>query len=268
MKFIKSSELFANMDKIHMDISEMPRVRQGKDLNSQKVCSVFNRIYMVIDGEAKINYNGKVIALKPGNIYVIPAGLTFSYSCEKYLEKVYFHFSVLMPDYHDIFNEISECIIIHNQKKLIEEMSNKISENKISNVFAIKAALYDIIFKCISSEPKADNKNINYSEQVVKIQDYIETNLSASLTVSKIAETMFLSPSKLRKLFKKEMGKPIGRYIDDRLMYIAERQVRSGEYSLNEISSMLGFCDQFYFSRRFCERYGISPLKYRKKFML
>ena len=32
-----------------------------------------------------------------------------------------------------------------------------------------------------------------------------------------------------------------------------------------EISERLGFCDQFYFSRRFKEKYGSSPREYRKK---
>lgn len=268
MKIIETIDLFENMDKVHMDISDMACVSLGQEWNAKDVCSVFSRIYMIMKGTAKIVCGDKIIDLEPGNIYVIPAGVKFSYSCEKYMEKIYFHFSILLPDYQELFNEFSQCIIIKNQTKLIKDIRQKISENKISNIFAIKAALYDIALKCILTEPKADEININYSEPVIKIKNYIETNLSASLTVTQIADNMFISTSKLQKLFKKEMGKPVGKYIDDSLMYIAEREVRRGEYSLNEISSMLGFCDQFYFSRRFCERFGISPLKYRKRFML
>ncbi|MBQ8868969.1 MAG: AraC family transcriptional regulator [Oscillospiraceae bacterium] len=33
---------------------------------------------------------------------------------------------------------------------------------------------------------------------------------------------------------------------------------------LYRISDELGFYDQFYFSRRFKEKYAVSPLKYRK----
>ena len=67
-------------------------------------------------------------------------------------------------------------------------------------------------------------------------------------------------------IFKKEIGVSVGRYIDDRLMYVAELELRRGEKSINEISDMLGFCDQFYFSRRFSQTYGIPPIKYRKTF--
>ena len=38
-----------------------------------------------------------------------------------------------------------------------------------------------------------------------------------------------------------------------------------GNMSVGEISEKLGFCDQFYFSRRFKKRFGLSPREYVKK---
>lgn len=266
MEFTKSSELFKNLDRIHMEISEMAIVRLGSEWQSKQVRSVFTRVYMVMDGYAEIRYRGKIVVLEPGNIYVIPAGLVFVHCCKEYMEKIYFHLSLLLPNHHDIFNRITECIIIRNQHNLISELRQKIMENKPSSVIAIKASLYEIVLQCIQSESKMDEEIVNYSELIYKTQEYINANLSASLTVLQVAEMMFVSSSKLQKIFKKEFGMSVGRYIDDRLMHVAEREVRRGEYSINEISSMLGFCDQFYFSRRFSETYGLPPLKYRKAF--
>lgn len=266
MEHIKFPELFGNLDKIHMDISEMALVRVGNEWQAQQVCSVFSRIYMVMEGHAEISYRGKTVLLEPGNIYVIPAGLVFSYRCEQSMKKIYFHLSLLLPNHHDIFNRASECIVIRNQKNLIMQMNQMMTENRPSSVFAIKAFLYEIVLQCIRTDAQMDEKIENYSELVYKTQEYIRANLSAALTVMQVAEAMFLSPSKLQKLFKKEMGISVGRYIDDCLMYAAEREVRRGEHSVNEISTMLGFCDQFYFSRCFAKRYGVPPLRYRKMF--
>ena len=33
---------------------------------------------------------------------------------------------------------------------------------------------------------------------------------------------------------------------------------------ISRISERYGFCDQFYFSRRFKEKFGVTPQKYRK----
>ena len=266
MEYIKNKELLKNLDRIHMDISEMAIVHLGTDWKAENVRSVFTRVYMIKDGNAKISYNGKTINMLPGNIYVIPAELVFSYGCDEYMEKIYFHLSVLLPNHYDVFNGVTECIEIHSQQKLIDNIFQMMNENKTGCVIGIKAALYDILLKCILSEKKMNKKIGSYSELVNRTQEYIESNLSASLTVSQVAREMFLSPSKLQKIFKKEIGVSVGRYIDDRLMYVAELELRRGEKSINEISDMLGFCDQFYFSRRFSQTYGIPPIKYRKTF--
>lgn len=266
MEYIKNEVLLKNINKIHMDISEMAIVHLSNDWKAENVRSVFTRVYMIRAGSAKISYNGKIITMIPGNIYVIPAGLVFSYGCDEYMEKVYFHLSVLLPNHYDIFNGMSECVIIHNQQKLIDVIFQMTNENKTGCVIGIKSALYDIVLKCIQSEKNMNVKIASHSDLINKTQEYIESNLSASLTVSQVAKKMFLSPSKLQKIFKKEIGVSVGRYIDDQLMYVAEFELRRGEKSINEISAMLGFCDQFYFSRRFTQTYGIPPLKYRKTF--
>lgn len=268
MERVKFSVFFKNFDKIHMDISEIERIRLGSEWKENNVCSIFTRIYMIEDGYAEVYCDGKTIPLLPGNIYIIPAGLTFSYSCQEYMKKIYFHISVLLPNHQDIFTSCSKCVILENKQAQIEMIRQNLSENKPGSIMAVKAFLYQLVLQCIQKEESMNQEITNYSEIIYKTQEYIEANLSAKLTVTQIAEALFLSPSKLQKLFKKEIGISVGRYIDERLMYIAEREVRRGEYSINELSTMLGFCDQFYFSRRFSETYGMPPLRYRKFFAL
>ena len=74
-----------------------------------------------------------------------------------------------------------------------------------------------------------------------------------------------MSVEGLRKNFRAKMGIPIGKYINNRIMNKAELEIRRGEFSVSEISDMLGFCDQFYFLRCFSEKYGMPATKYRKK---
>lgn len=266
MEFINAPELYENLNKIYMDISEMKIARLGREWSAEKVCSVFTRVYMVTEGGGMICCRGKEIPLRQWNIYVIPAGTEFSYSCNDYMEKIFFHLSVFLPNHYDIFNRASDCFVFEYQRGVIENVKRQLSENRLGGVITIKSCLYDIVLKCIQADGKMNEGIVTYSELIEKTMEYIDANLSAALTVSQVAEAVFLSPSKLQKAFKREMGLPVGRFIDERLMYAAEREVRRGEYSMNEISTMLGFCDQFYFSRRFSETYGKPPLQYRKTF--
>ena len=95
--------------------------------------------------------------------------------------------------------------------------------------------------------------------------DYIEKNLSLKLTASEIAKNLFVSESKLVKLFKSEIGVTIGKYIDDYLFDYAEHLLLNTKLSIRQISEKLEFCDQFYFSLKFTVKYGKSPRTYRKE---
>lgn len=256
-----------HLEKIHMDISEAKEVSLDSNWKCNNACAVFTRIYMIEEGYGEIFYDGKTISLLPGNIYIIPAGLEFSYSCDKYLKKMYFHVSVLLPNCQELFTQCKHCIVLQHQTKQIENIRRKLSENKPSSVLHVKIVLEQLILQCIMTIEGLNEEMVYYSETVLKAQEYIGANLSAKLTVTQVADAMFLSPSKLQKLFRKELNISVGSYIDKRLMYFAEREVRRGECSLGELSNMLGFCDQFYFSRRFSETYGMSPLRYRKQFV-
>ena len=94
---------------------------------------------------------------------------------------------------------------------------------------------------------------------------YIQSNLSARLSVQMLAERLFVSKSFLSDKFRGEVGVPLGKYIDDQLMASAQWQLLRTDASIGEISNNLGFCDQFYFSRRFKQLCGETPLQYRKK---
>ena len=93
--------------------------------------------------------------------------------------------------------------------------------------------------------------------------DFISENLTAALTVSEIATAVNIANSTLSAKFKKEVGVSVSEYLDYRLILSAMELLTTTEKSISEISDILGYSDQFYFSRRFKKRYGISPKKFR-----
>ncbi|MBF1102907.1 MAG: helix-turn-helix domain-containing protein [Solobacterium sp.] len=42
------------------------------------------------------------------------------------------------------------------------------------------------------------------------------------------------------------------------------RLLRTSDYSIEEISSLIGFKDKSYFNRKFKEQYQLTPAKWRK----
>lgn len=94
---------------------------------------------------------------------------------------------------------------------------------------------------------------------------YIRENLSIQLTVGELAAHAHVSESTLEKSFRAELGMTIGRYIDEEIFLRAESLLRHTDLPVSRMSEQFGFCDQFYFSRRFRAHCGLSPRQYRKQ---
>lgn len=102
-----------------------------------------------------------------------------------------------------------------------------------------------------------------YSEITETAITYINENLSAALSVEDISSNIFVSRSYMQKIFKEDTGISAGKYIEYRIMEKAKEYLDNDDMTINEISKRLGFCDRYYFGRRFSAVYGISPHKYR-----
>ena len=105
---------------------------------------------------------------------------------------------------------------------------------------------------------------MRYSRCVLLAIEYIKSHLSLQLGIAELAANAFVSESTLAKKFKAEVGMTIGCYIDETILFEAEQLLTKTELSVLEISERFGFCDQFYFSRRFKAKYGETPQRYRK----
>ena len=90
---------------------------------------------------------------------------------------------------------------------------------------------------------------------------YIESHLSQSLSLKEISDHINLTKEYTAYLFKKEIGKTIIDYINERKMIIAKNMIDSGQTSLKEVSFSLGFENYSYFSKLFKRYYDVSPVK-------
>ena len=231
--------------------------------NETEVLSPFSRLYYICDGEGILSYNNKQVIMTPGNLYFVPLRLNFSYRCESYLEKLYFHINVPLPEKYDLFSDCHEIISI--PAKDTREMIGQYKSSTVFESLYLNSRIQSDVIKLIRASG-LDNINIlSYSETVHRAIGYINDNLSVKLNIKDIADSLFVSESKLSKLFRTEMGISIGKYIDDKIIFEIEKLLADVAYPINDISDKFGFCDRFYFSRRFKEKTGETPRSYRTR---
>lgn len=268
MNITHNAPLITAFNNININLYEFAYVKTGKEWGRERICSGFTRIYMITKGGGYIKYGNKSVQLRPNNIYVIPAGLEFGFGCEEYLEKFYFHVSIPGQNNYDIFNAAAECAELENGGGYIKKCFELFEKKDIDSIIELKRILYEIISECAKQYDVVFGNINTYSEITEKAIKYMEKHLSATLTIDEVSKALFISPSKLQKIFRADTGVSPGKYIDDRIMFKAERTLKNKKLSIKEISDMFGFCDQFYFSRKFSAKYGMSPVKYRKDYGL
>lgn len=208
---------------------------------------------------------GKQITIRTGSAYFIPAGLTFSYRCADYLEKLYFHLRLVRPDGYDLaygLPFIAQCSL---DETVLIEMLAKYRGNRWEDMFLLEQELHSLTLRLLKQYNILQKSMTTYSPLVEEAMQYIHTYLSTRLTAEQLADAMFTSKITLSRHFRQETGKTIHQYLEDMIFQSACKQLAVSDCPLGKISEELGFCDPFYFSRRFRQRYGESPSQYRKR---
>ncbi len=93
---------------------------------------------------------------------------------------------------------------------------------------------------------------------------FLKSKLAQSVTVSDLAEHFFISESSVKRIFKKHTGIGVHSYFL-KLKIAAAAELLKSEKTVSDISSLLGFCDQSYFSTAFARETGFSPTEYKRQ---
>lgn len=101
------------------------------------------------------------------------------------------------------------------------------------------------------------------SKHIADCVDYIYEHLHTRITINDLSEYVNLNPSYLSRLFKKETGTAVSAYIQNKKIETAQNMLVYSDYTLSQISSILAFPSQSYFTEIFHKRTGMTPTKYR-----
>jgi YesN/AraC family two-component response regulator len=93
---------------------------------------------------------------------------------------------------------------------------------------------------------------------------YIEKNYSKKIYLQDLADLLHYETSYFSKLFKKVLGVSFSEYIQDVRLKNAEKLLEETDYSVEELSSMVGYQDKKQLYKLFRERSNITPGAFRR----
>lgn len=110
---------------------------------------------------------------------------------------------------------------------------------------------------------------MKYPPMVFLCCQYIEEHYREKISVSDLAEQLFLSPNYLSSLFKKHIGSSISEYITlCRIQKAKELMAESNDLKTYELASLVGYSDYEHFRKVFKKYVGMNPAKYRSEIVL
>ncbi len=108
-----------------------------------------------------------------------------------------------------------------------------------------------------------DKRSGKVSVVIERVRSLIEEKYSENLTVSDIAEGVYLSPTYVRLLFKQETGETLFEYLTKVRIEKAKEMLRDPHYKFYEVCYAVGYSDPSHFSKLFKKMTGRTPSAYR-----
>lgn len=120
------------------------------------------------------------------------------------------------------------------------------------------------IFSMILSSLIYPNAQREENVHVNAMKEYIVEHFNEPVTVDMLASIVNLSPAYCGALFIRTEGTTIHEFVNKMRITKAKELLVSDWLSIAEISTMIGYNDVFYFSKKFKSLTGTSPSEYRR----
>ena len=249
----------------HNDL-EINLIREG-----EAVFQVYQKSYRVRTGEGfLLNRNVPHSCSSPGN------------------EHVRYSTIIVRPDflYGDFGSDVERkcfqpflqnsaipCIHLtgfdENGKEILQKL------NQVEEAFDRKRFCYELKIKGLLCEAfamilyghrqeltKFVPANLQELERLEKMLNYLNMHFTEVISLQDLADQVHLSREVCCRLFKKMTGKTITGYMEEYRVNKSFSLVQSGQYSMTQITEMVGFSNPSRFASAFRKRFGCNPGEY------
>ena len=156
------------------------------------------------------------------------------------------------PIYHVGYSAVIETLYKRAYEAAVEEAAY--SQQEMAGI------VNNLIGKMYSLERNIElGKNQTHVRMVTKARLLIRESLESDLTIQQLAETLGISYSNFRKLFKEYTGISPATYQQDLRIQRAKELLTTTDLSIKEIAYRLNFESPDYFSSKFKAKIGAKP---------
>lgn len=226
----------------------------------------------VIEGQGTLTLNGKTFRVKKNNIMLLPMEtIVYAPDPEDPWVYLWIEFSGLAAsgllekagltaDTPIQTPDDPEAVF-----ELFAEMIDGLQKYKQREFYPLfcTANLLKILYLLLAQRGKNDGVLPSETNRIIPVIHYIEEHYSdPDISVKKICELFFWSPSYLTRVFKKVMDISPIKYINQLRIRKATAMLASKQFKIFTIAYACGYSSPYYFSLEFKRAVGVAPSQY------
>ena len=242
----------------------------------------FFEVYFVIDGSAVCEVSTKKtqITAAEGDFVLMPPSVDHNLvECSSDFVRLSVCFEFDDADKNELTAHVSNSLLTlaapcnkanARIRSAIRTIADHVSEKDLFTSHKIKNDIFDLICELVKTAnpnqdqlPSVKKDEPNFDARCLYAKKFIKDNIRSGISTEEVATNVHLSAKQLNRLFLKYEERSVFDYIQEKRCEEAKKLLLDKSLSISEISDMLGFSDEFYFSRFFKRNTGFPPHRFR-----
>ncbi len=151
---------------------------------------------------------------------------------------------------------------------LIDQMTTELKRDSIAQLEVLVTFLKVFLIESVRQkkifDKEPDRKLVGIQAEILqKLLNAIEHNYTKLHAPRDYANLLLVSSRTLNGIAKKYLNQTLTDLIINRIIIAAKRELYLTSKPIKQIAANLGYDDEFYFSRLFKKKVGVSPIMYR-----
>jgi len=177
--------------------------------------------------------------------------------CDKYKNNTGFSQVYVKFVFSNLMKEIYDNLPKEDQGSLSDDVDKLYRTTDFTEVMNILDRGISLLEKNFDLNPQTSHREIE------TVKKYIYEHYNEELSTELLAEKVYMAPSYLSHVFKKETGQNLSKFIKALRMEKAKQMLEETHNKIVNISYAVGYPNVSYFCRSFRAYFGESPEQYR-----
>lgn len=224
-------------------------------------CYIIEYIY---GGSGTLFCDGHEYRVEKGDVYILPKGSYHRYYTDDSWDKIWFNIDGTLVSNLIHSYDLQTTVVFKgfNNKAVFDELYELTTSNKpIKEIMLEGAVKFHSIVQMLYDLRQKDLSDVKANS----IKKMFDSHLyEKDISLKHISKEIGMSQAQIISIFKKTYNMTPYQYFVKKRIEIACDLLLNSNMQVREISEMLNYADQPYFSNSFKKIMGISPEKYRK----